>query len=79
MEQTSDYRDEVLPPEVKARLSIEAGVTLGWERWVGDPGDALGLDRFGSSAQGTEVLERLGFNVDNVVRHAAAFLDRVSA
>jgi transketolase len=77
-EQSQDYRDEVLPPEVKARLSVEAGVTLGWKQWVGDEGEVLAIDRFGASAPGTEVLERLGFNVDNVVSHAAAFLQRVS-
>jgi transketolase len=77
-EQSQDYRDEVFPPEVKARLSVEAGVTLGWKQWVGDEGEVLAIDRFGASAPGTEVLERLGFNVDNVVSHAAAFLQRVS-
>jgi len=76
--QSSDYRDEVLPPEVKARLSLESGVTFGWERWVGDAGDAIGVDRFGSSAPGTEVLERYGFTVDRIVHHASAFLARVS-
>ena len=76
--QPPDYRDEVLPPETKARLAIEPGVRLGWERWVGDRGDGVGLDRFGASAPGTEVLERLGFNVDNVVARATALLERVS-
>ena len=42
--QDQAYRDEVLPPAVKARLSVEAGVTLGWERWVGDAGDSIGVD-----------------------------------
>jgi transketolase len=77
-EQPADYRDEVLPPEVKARLSVEAGVALGWERWVGDRGDSLALDRFGASAPGQTVLEELGYNVDNVVMRASALLERVS-
>jgi transketolase len=76
--QPSDYRDEVLPPEVEARLSVEAGIDLGWKKWVGDRGDSVALDRFGASAPGTEVLERLGFTVDNVVARATALLERVS-
>jgi transketolase len=76
--QPADYRDEVLPPDVKARLSVEAGVALGWERWVGDEGDSVALDRFGASAPGTTVLERLGYTVDNVVARAIALRERVS-
>ena len=76
--QTSEYREEVLPPEVRARLAIEAGVALGWKQWVGDRGDSVSLDRFGASAPGPTVLERLGYNVDNVVAKATALLERVS-
>jgi transketolase len=76
--QSAEYRDTVLPPDVKARLSIEPGVSLGWKQWVGDHGDVLGLDRFGASAPGTEVLERLGFNLDNVIARASALLERVA-
>ena len=60
------YRDTVLPPAVRARLSIEAGATLGWDRWVGDAGAIIGIDRFGASAPGPTVLEHLGFSVDRV-------------
>jgi transketolase len=77
-EQPADYRDEVLPPDVRARLSIEPGVALGWKRWVGDRGDSVSIERFGASAPGTEVLEHLGFNVDNVVARATALLERVA-
>jgi transketolase len=76
--QEADYRDDVLPPDVRARISVEPGVALGWKRWVGDYGDSISLDRFGASAPGTEVLERLGFTVDNVVARAAALLERVA-
>jgi transketolase len=76
--QDAEYRNEVLPPEVGARLSIEPGVALGWKQWVGDRGDSVALDRFGASAPGTTVLERLGFEVDNVVARATALLERVS-
>jgi transketolase len=68
----------VLPPAVHARLSVEPGVALGWERWVGDRGDSIALDRFGASAPGETVLARLGFSVDNVVARAAALLERVA-
>jgi transketolase len=76
--QEADYRDEVLPPDVRARISIEPGVALGWKQWVGDHGDSIALDRFGASAPGTTVLDRLGFNVDNVVARASALLERVA-
>jgi transketolase len=77
-EQPADYRDEVLPPEVRARVSVEAGISHGWERWVGDAGASIAIDRFGASAPGTEVLERLGFTADNIAARAAALLERVA-
>ena len=73
-EQGLAYRDEVLPPTVGARLSIEAGATLGWKRYVGDRGDSVGLDRFGASAPGEVVLAELGFSVESVVAKAKALL-----
>ncbi len=76
--QPSSYRDEVLPPEVGARLSIEPGVELGWHRWVGDRGGSISIEHFGASAPGATVLEEFGYNLDNVVSRAAALLDRVS-
>jgi len=77
-EQPAGYRAQVLPPEVKARLSVEAGVALGWKRWVGDEGDSISIERFGASAPGETVLEQLGFSVDNVVARALALRERVS-
>jgi transketolase len=76
--QGSDYRDEVLPPDVKARISVEAGVALGWERWVGDEGDSVSIEHFGASAPGTTVLEKFGYTVDNVAARALALRERVS-
>jgi transketolase len=73
-EQTPDYRDEVLPPAVTARLGIEAGVRQGWDRYVGSKGDVVCLDRFGASAPGDVVMRELGFNVDNVLLQARALL-----
>jgi transketolase len=73
-EQAADYRDEVLPPSVTARLAVEAGVRQGWERYVGTSGDVICLDRFGASAPGDVALKNLGFNVDNVLAHARKLL-----
>jgi transketolase len=77
-QQPASYRDEVLPPVVKARLAVEPGVALGWREWIGDGGDVIALDRFGASAPGSTVLEHLGYNLDNVVARAVALLERVS-
>ncbi len=64
--QDAAYRTAVLPPSIRARVSVEAGVTLGWERWLGDGGVAVGLDRYGASAPGEVNLERLGFTPERV-------------
>jgi len=77
-EQPAEYRDEVLPPEVRARLSVEAGISLGWERWVGDRGDCVSIERFGASAPGPTILAEYGFTVEAVAARAAALLERVS-
>ena len=76
--QSQDYRDEVLPPSVTARLSVEPGATAGWWKWVGLQGDVLGLDRFGASAPGTKVLEELGFTSENIAARARTLLERTS-
>jgi len=75
-QQEASYREEVLPPSVTARLAIEAGARLGWDRYVGLAGDCLCLDRFGASAPGDIALDKLGFNVENVVGRARALLKR---
>ncbi len=74
--QPAEYRDAVLPPAVEARLSVEAGVSLGWERWVGARGDTVSLEHFGASAPGATVLEKFGFTPDNVAMRARALLAR---
>jgi transketolase len=58
--QPAAYRDEVLPPERWARVSVEAASPFGWREWIGDRGAIVGIDRFGESAPGPEVLEHLG-------------------
>jgi len=70
------YRDAVLPPSVRARLAVEAGVTQGWHRYVGDRGDVIGVDRFGASAPGAVVMREYGFTVENVCQRALALLER---
>jgi transketolase len=75
-EQDESYRDEVLPPAVTARLSVEAGARLGWDRYVGSYGDCVSLDRFGASAPGDVALKNLGFNVETVTKRARALLKR---
>jgi transketolase len=67
-EQSESYRASVLPPEVGARVSIEAGATFGWSRWVGERGLAIGLDRFGASAPAPVLFEKLGLSVERIVR-----------
>jgi len=70
-EQDESFRDSVLPAGVPA-LSVEAATTFGWERWSDD---SIGIDRFGASAPGDDVLDKLGINVANVVVRATALLD----
>ncbi len=73
-EQPEGYRNQVLPPAVTARLAVEAGVRQGWDRYVGPGGDVICLDRFGASAPGDVAMRELGFNVDNVLKHARRLL-----
>jgi transketolase len=76
-EQSPEYRDDVLPPDVSARISIEAGITHGWERWIGDRGVAIGVDRFGASAPGPRIYQELGLTSERVAAEASALLERV--
>jgi transketolase len=68
--QDAAYRDMVLPPAVKARVSVEAGVTFGWHEWVGDRGIAVGVDTFGASAPDKVLYEKFGLTVGHVVAAA---------
>nr|HQH80697.1 transketolase [bacterium] len=61
------YKEKVLPADAKKRISIEAGITLGWERYIGSEGRAIGIDRFGASAPGPVVMEKMGFTIDHIV------------
>ncbi len=66
-EQDSTYKDEVIPPSVKSRLSVEAGASQGWREWVGERGEILGVDRFGASAPYREIYKHFGLTVDNII------------
>ena len=73
-EQSEEYRREVLPPEIRARVAIEAASPFGWERWVGDGGHVIGLDRFGASAPYEEIYENLGLTSERIVEEAQRLL-----
>jgi transketolase len=73
-QQPQDYKDSVFPPYVHARLAVEAGITQGWRKYVGDRGDIIGIDHFGASAPGPVVMKEFGFTADNVFNKAIALL-----
>ena len=75
-EQDAAYRDEVLPPDVTARVSIEAGSTLGWRRLVGDRGETVGIDHFGASAPAARLFEEFGFTPERVAERARSAIGR---
>ncbi len=75
--QSKEYRDSVLPPNVRARLAVEAGVPQGWTKYVGDKGAVLGINRYGASAPYQVLFEKFGFTVDNVVAHAKQVLSEM--
>lgn len=72
--QSKEYKQSVLPSSVKKRLAIEMGSSLGWERYTGDEGDVLAIDRFGASAPGGRVIEEYGFTVENTVKKVKELL-----
>ena len=65
-----DYKEKILTPEVKARVAVEAGLPLGWEKYTGDGGAIIGISTFGASAPGSTVLKNFGFTVENIVAAA---------
>jgi transketolase len=69
-QQGREWRDHILPPRIKARVAVEAGVTLGWERYVGEAGMTVGIDRFGASAPGDRVMKELGISAQHVAEEA---------
>jgi transketolase len=74
--QDESYRESVLPKQIRKRVAVEAASPLGWHRWTGDEGAIIGLERFGASAPGEDILQHLGFTVENVVATALRILKR---
>lgn len=72
--QDAAYRENILPKGIRKRLAVEAGSTLGWLKYVTDQGDVIGIDKFGESAPGDEIMKEYGFSVENVVKRAKALL-----
>ena len=73
---SDDYKKSVLPPDVLARVVIEAGIPFGWEKLAGDHGAIVGIDHFGASAPGGVLMEKFGFTVERVVSEAMALLNK---
>jgi transketolase len=74
--QSKAYKESVLPPSVEMRLAVEAGVTLGWYKYVTAQGDVIGIDHFGESGPGNEVMNHFGFTTENVYQRARALLKK---
>jgi transketolase len=75
--QTADYKEKVFPSSVKARVSVEAGVKQGWEKYVGDHGDCISIEKFGASAPYQTIFDNYGFTADNIVATAKDVLKKV--
>ncbi|WP_210610110.1 transketolase [Priestia flexa] len=73
--QSAEYKESVIPKSVKKRLGIEMASTLGWERYVGDEGQVLGINHFGASAPGETIMKEFGFTVENVVARVKSMLN----
>lgn len=72
-EQSDEYKESVLPAAVTARISIEAGSTLGWQKYVGGQGKAIGIDKFGASAPAGKIYQEYGITVESVIAAAKSF------
>jgi transketolase len=75
-EQSDAYKEKVFPKAIRRRLSVEAGSSIGWLKYVTDDGDSIGIDKFGESAPGDEVMAEYGFTVENVVKKALALVSK---
>ena len=77
--QPQNYQEKVLPPDIKARVSIEAGIKMGWREYVGEKGEIVSINHFGASASHTKLFTEFGFTVDNVVASAKRSLEKSKA
>ncbi len=75
-ENSTEFKNRILPPAIKHRIAVEAGIPMGWERYVGPGGSVIGIDRFGASAPGGTVLEKFGFTPDRIVETALRMLKK---
>jgi transketolase len=75
--QTEDYRETILPSDVRARLAVEAGIKLGWEHYVGLDGAVVGMDGFGESAPADVLFAKFGFTAEHVVQVAKDVMNRI--
>ncbi|MBU8603140.1 transketolase [Bacillus safensis] len=75
-QQSDEYKESVLPKAVRARIAIEMGASLGWERYTGLDGDVIAIDKFGASAPGETIIEKYGFTISNVVSRVKAKLNK---
>ncbi len=75
-DQDAAYKESVLPKAITARVTIEAGITMGWERYAGSAGASVGINRFGESGKGPVVMAHLGITPENLVKHALAVLGK---
>jgi transketolase len=78
-EQDADYRDSVLPPDCRARISVEAASPLGWARWIGEEGEAIGMTSFGASGPQADLYEHFGFTSERVAERGKAVVERLAA
>ena len=78
-EQDEDYRDEVLPPGCRARVSVEAAAELGWAQWVTEDGETIGMTSFGASAPAKDLFEHFGFTPERVAERGRAVVERLGA
>jgi len=75
-QQAAAYKEKVLPKNIRKRLAVEAGSSMGWMKYTTDDGDVIGIDKFGESAPGEEVMKEYGFSIENVVKKATALFSK---
>jgi transketolase len=76
--QDAAYREAVLPARIRKRITVEAAATFGWQRWAGDEGAVIGIDRFGASAPGDELFKQFGFTAERVASEALRVLGKTA-
>lgn len=74
--QDDEYKNSIIPKDIKVRISIEAGVKQGWEKYVGDAGECISIEKFGASAPLEVIFEKYGFSIENIVNRTKASLGK---